>query len=806
MSIAANIVSTVLKTLVSDRTAYGLSEKLVSVSLEEISEMGVNEITDFINRKRTEIDSILSRKNMGAMNIAEENIDYVAAEIRNLLSGMDITDEVFRKCRYDSARLADFMWDEYVKDKSGNMECESEIKKCMPAIAKALSEVMCESGDFGKKILIQISNSVDDANERIHMISNYLANSFDQLGNNDHAILEILEMILEQVRKSDIQNKSSDSGGEDTGIFKNNRKQTYLKNWNNRLFLHIDNDANPITLADAFIMPDYEMHKSLHRIGLLKEDSLGEIIEKFVNYDKTSAMLITGIPGIGKSSITSWIADKYKDNESVIFLRFRDWERDILENTLLDAASITLGCKKADLDNKVLILDGFDEMKALEIRDQLLDTLFIDLSDFENFKCIITSRTNYIDSSQFPNVLELKGFDMKRIEAFVKIITGRKLKKREGIESNIAILGIPVILYLSLMSGIDIGKKATKPELYQRIFAKKGGIFDRFCDGAVEYSAGRQILRDSKNANKYLDFLQKDVAFKMFETNDLSLGREEYKAPDLEFDRKTVSILDFPVKYLFENTDSRIEFIHKSIYEYFVAEYIFAEVKVGMDLSKEKLAGVLAGLFKKNMLSEEIIEFLRYRIKNDELKSAFYVMNEVFQLMQQNGMTYYMEEKNYKNIIQCEMMVFANMLEFLHMWAGKISLSNIDYVKYNTDLKLNLMKMDLSGDNLRGVDLRKSDLRKTDLKGTILGRADLRGADLRDAVLIGTNLRGADLRNANTEGTVFEKVDLRGSILDEVLVNRLKNKCNVRETNVCIKDIGKIVSYEDYLNRGRNVI
>lgn len=166
-------------------------------------------------------------------------------------------------------------------------------------------------------------------------------------------------------------NKRSENAKDNGEIFQNDKKQKYIDNWNSRLFLHLDNDERPITLADAFIMPDFEMHKSINRIGFSSDDTLDKIIEKFIKYDKTSIMLITGVPGIGKSSITSWIANEYKDYEGVIILRFRDWESEELENGLLKAICNTLGCKKNDLEAKSLILDGFDEIKALEIKDNL---------------------------------------------------------------------------------------------------------------------------------------------------------------------------------------------------------------------------------------------------------------------------------------------------------------------------------------------------------------------------------------------------------------------------------------------------
>lgn len=151
--------------------------------------------------------------------------------------------------------------------------------------------------------------------------------------------------------------------------FQNNKKQDYIKNWNNRLFLHIDNDENPITLADAFIMPDYKIYKSVKRMGFSSEDTLDKLLDKFVKYGKTSTMLITGVPGMGKTSITSWIAQKYENDTNYIILRFRDWELDELNNGVLKAICNTLKCMKRDLHSKVIILDGFDEIKESDRRD-----------------------------------------------------------------------------------------------------------------------------------------------------------------------------------------------------------------------------------------------------------------------------------------------------------------------------------------------------------------------------------------------------------------------------------------------------
>lgn len=639
--------------------------------------------------------------------------------------------------------------------------------------------------------------------------------------------------------------------------FQNNRKQDYIKNWNSRLFLHMDNDENPLILADAFIMPDYEIHKSIKRIGFCDNDTLDQIMEKFIVYDRTSTLLVIGVPGIGKSSIVSWIANEYKDDDRIIVLRFRDWKRIILEKTLLSAIYNKLECEEEDLENKILILDGFDEMKALNIREKLLNDFFMDIRDFENFKCIITSRSGYINSLLFHNVIRLKQFDIEKVNNFVKIITGNIIEKSERIEPNLEVLGIPVILYMAVMSNIDISKNPTKPELYNRIFAKKGGIFDKFFDGEVAYSKGKQILREPNNIKSYLDFLQR-IAFKMFEKDDLSLLEGEYQIPELECQGNFISILEFPIKYLFENTTFNIEFIHKSIYEYFVAEYIFKTLFDVIDKSEEKIACVLGKLFTKRLLSPEILEFLSYKISNTKLGDKYDVVKNAFQLMLQDGMTYY-TSKYYKNVIECELYVFANMLEIIHLWSNDVfefSQSLTDYIEYNKKLHLNLAYVNLKNQKLENVILNKSILDKSnlancdlkeiklcgsslvgadlkmaklnnsklnnanlkyaDLCGACLCNVDLENANLSNADLTYTNLKGANLKNvnlvdanlsaavllgANLVGVKLSNTELSGAELEESQIIFLEKQYDMQGVKVYLDENKEKVSYKEYCNR-----
>ena len=282
------------------------------------------------------------------------------------------------------------------------------------------------------------------------------------------------------------------------------------------MFLHQNKNSKPITLEKAFISPDFKIHTEIENMGFSENDILDNMIEKFIKYDKTSTMLILGVPGIGKSSIVSWIANKYNENDKLIILRFRDWEKEELEKGIMKAICFTLRCKKLDLDDKILVLDGFDEIKAVNISKSLLKTFFNDILDFCNLKIIFTSRPGYTDTYYFQNLIELLPFDIGKMGQFYQIIEGIELDENKIDHNNLDVLGIPVILYMSIMAGIDITKNTTKPELYKRIFSEKGGIFDKFSYDGIGYDKGSHPLRDIDNIKKYLKFLQ-NIAFSMFE-------------------------------------------------------------------------------------------------------------------------------------------------------------------------------------------------------------------------------------------------------------------------------------------------
>ena len=272
-------------------------------------------------------------------------------------------------------------------------------------------------------------------------------------------------------------------------------------------------------------------------------------------------------------------------------------------------------------------------------------------------------------------------FGIIKVKRFYHLITGQK-PGSDFVCNNLDVLGIPVILYMAIMSDIDITKEITKPELYSRIFAEKGGIFDKFSFCGVGYDYGIHVLRDINNIKKYLEFLQK-IAFEMFEKGTLRLQIQKCKLPKLRFEGNDISVLEFPIKYLFEySMDFNIEFIHKSIYEYFVSEYILVLISKIKSDSLEGLAKFFANKFKFSLLSKEILEFLKYNVR--KLLCIFDKVRDTFYIMLQDGLTYDMDANN-KKAAKFKMNIFANMLELIHIWdrtAYNFENSILKYLKY----------------------------------------------------------------------------------------------------------------------------
>lgn len=187
------------------------------------------------------------------------------------------------------------------------------------------------------------------------------------------------------------------------------RTQEYADKWNENMFLnnfdkHDENAGVNVKLREVYIvahLPHYIWKNNRYLNSDLKDFLFGYVNNK----DKNSMLLVLGQPGIGKSTLITWITANFIDNiNDILVYQFASdlgnvkW-KDINEKyDLVDNILLNLHLSYLSLDGKTLIIDGLDEIRV-ENKIEILNKLYwklIKKGSLTNFSLIVTCRENYI--------------------------------------------------------------------------------------------------------------------------------------------------------------------------------------------------------------------------------------------------------------------------------------------------------------------------------------------------------------------------------------------------------------------------
>ena len=632
-----------------------------------------------------------------------------------------------------------------------------------------------------------------------------------------------------------------------------NRVDEYAKRWEKNVFLNNFNmrDKNAgvnIALKEIYLeehLPHYKWKSNDEESADLK----GLLSEHIVDNDEKKMLLILGQAGIGKSTLITWImANLIEKKENILVYQFAsvleniDWQG----NDILNDIFKRLGLRYDELESKVLILDGFDEIHASSGKEKILNQIYYSLNEMSYLKqisLIITCRENYIDELRKVKCdhITLQTWNDEQIISFCKIYGSKS--KRSILQNNLdmmlenkKVFGIPLILYMVLALDISIERNTSLVDIYDKIFAVDGGgIYDR-CINDLSYGKEHRI----NEVKQQIHQVSQRIAFWIFESNsgkavipriefrkicDIVMKEAEEKAEDIQSDVLIGSYFE-PIKYYEGIGTDELQFVHRSIYEYFVSIYFFESMR--NLTSKEELARELGVLLKYGYLSEQMLVFLKYKFDDIKKYNLASVILETFQMMLRDGMTYHIGMPC-KNAIECELNIFDNMLKAVHLWnykLGEVDKKIVSYIKcenpYFLNLSgiilngVNLSNADLCGANLSEADLNESDLSRANLNEADLSGASLKGADLSKACLFRTSLSGADLREAdltnadlvmtqltgaNLEGVDLSEAKLIKTLFDEEQIDILQQEYDLSKAFVYLSEMDEIVDYKEYCFR-----
>ena len=521
---------------------------------------------------------------------------------------------------------------------------------------------------------------------------------FEQSHQNEEQALEKLDYVIDKLDEKGVQNKKGFSE-----TYPENRAEEYAQKWDKNVFLNDFKKRDKKKGENVKLREIYLEECLPHYVWKADDDPLDDLrdllSEYIVDRDDRKMLLILGQPGIGKSTLITWIMANLVDKKDDIFVyQFAtdlvnvDWQGDDILNDIFK----TLYLKDDDLQNKILILDGFDEIHASKDGKSILNQLYQKLRGkikLKNFSLVVTCREKYI--YDLPKIecdyITLQAWDDLQIITFCRIygevsksyISYDKIKK---ILDNKKIFGIPLILYMVLALCISIEENSSIADVYDQMFSVDGGgVYDR-CIKNSRYESLPHRIGETK-IRQLIHLISQRIAFWIFENNpeEAFITKDKYEEICDDIIEETTEEnedikRDFLISNYFEAIKhcegvgtEELHFVHRSIYEYFVAVYFFESIH--KLTSKEEVAGKLGGLLKDGYLTKQMLEFIRFKFISMGRYSLSDIAKEVFNIMLQNGMTYYFVKEQKEpllDILDREMNVFYNMLEFVHLWNSKL--------------------------------------------------------------------------------------------------------------------------------------
>ncbi|MDX1940741.1 MAG: pentapeptide repeat-containing protein [Saprospiraceae bacterium] len=590
--------------------------------------------------------------------------------------------------------------------------------------------------------------------------------------------------------------------------------------------------------------------------------------------EQSNFVLLLGQPGQGKTSfckrtIFQLLTEHPNSVKRVFFVRLRDISdvKALINEPLEVIAKEIAGdyldtfepLKKSDFKDCLLILDGLDELFMHQgLTNSDIKNLITNLSKLKNIHLLVTTRYNYIDIQDLSGtnqlVLRLNEFDLAQQKEWLRRYKSKyecqldEVKLEEIYNSEDErfkdlknLVNQPILLQIVAKADFKIDEQTNRAKLYEELFDTllkrkwaSDGQLDKYRN--LDEKDFRQLLQNIAihifhSEFEYVrraDFENEGNLKKTVNRLARKMRLEQLDIKDLLKD----ILVSFYFKNVAKNADDRldddrhqayaIEFYHKSLQEYLVAEkiwYFFKEELVKKE--EDDWEGALESVFEllsPKMITTEIREYLIQIIENDKEASVkkdliIHLKGYLAKFIEHDFLFEYQAEKSTRsnpiNAAQATFFGYWKVLSHLGITENIIpatqqqrfadlvrSFSVLNWMPLNL-LKTDLLKADLLKANLREANLREANLREAVLSKAVLSKADLFKADLFKADLLNADLRNAVLCNADLRNAVLSYADLReANLFRAVLSYTVLSKAVLRNATFHYA----ILSYADLFN------
>ncbi len=637
-------------------------------------------------------------------------------------------------------------------------------------------------------------------------------------------------------------------------------------------------DNKGMTLKDIYVEPTFKIHTScIDNINELSnsKDSFYKIendssIHAFFNdffftskknhwIKSSNVCLLLGYPGQGKTSFCIKLLNDYLINESnkekyIFYFKLKNIRdsKNLVNNPLSILYDEAVFLTEIEIDKhlfrkSVLILDGLDELfmkEGLKSDDieRFCKELIRESEKFNHLQVVITSRYGYVELEKLKKesilIFQLESFDQNKqqewIEKFYRFhpdtwLTPKQLdfyNSKKGYAQKRYIkefLEQPLLLHILASLTSNINDKIDRTTIYNQLFVEL--IERRYSsDGQLE------ILKNIEK-NDLREVIQ-EIAFAIYKSGNGFIGKKEIlklqsvqkylgKLSSSEF---IESIKGIMISFYFKETEQNIydekdyviEFLHKSLQEFMVAEKIVRTIS--FDFRNKDLKGryiidnyseslkLLNELFACQPLSREIQRYLIEMIdklegkeeitirillffnemttkdflhhfdcnsENNPIERSLYCFNGTWLFLKELSKDRnYLEEVNTREKVADYLKTLSNSYPTIDY--GEISYQNLSSIDLSSFRSIG--KDEITNANFEQSDLSNSQLIAATIVNCNFANADLHDLGIYDCFIQDCTFLGSDLTEANLINIVFENVDFSNTIIDNLRISNISFK------------------------------